>query len=134
MKKPLLLELALCALLLTLSLCALTGCERGETPDAPSALSSGAVSELPGTLSADWKEGGLSVTVEIPAAGGSECSLLLLKTAADLETWEETPESVLALTQITLDADGKGAVLLPTDATAGYLVVTAGDAQLTMEK
>ena len=134
MKKPLLLELALCALLLTLSLCALTGCERGETPDTPSALSSGAVSELPGTLSADWKEGGLSVTVEIPAAGGSECSLLLLKTAADLETWEETPESVLALTQITLDADGKSAVLLPTDATAGYLVVTAGDAQLTMEK
>lgn len=131
MKKTLL--LIFCMLLLTLSLCALPGC-KNETPDAPSALSSGAVSELPGTLSADWKEGGLLVTVEIPAAGGSECSLLLLKTAADLETWEETPESVLALTQITLDADGKGAVLLPTDATAGYLVVTAGDAQLTMEK
>ena len=131
MKKTLL--LILCARLLTLSLCALPGC-KNETPDAPSALSSGAVSELPGALLADWQEGGLSVTVEIPSAAGKECSLLLLKTAADLETWEENSESVLALTQITLDADGKGEALLPTEATAGYLVVTAGDARLTMEK
>ena len=86
----------------------------GETPDdgdgserTPNTDGSGEASAVKVTKN---ENGQLAIEFQIPAAAGKEVSVLVLPNEAALQTWQNSPTQVLAIEQLTADAEGAGSI------------------------
>jgi hypothetical protein len=75
-------------------------------------------------LSSDGK---MTVTISIEQASGKDVSVVIVKDKEDASLWQSSPEKVLALVQLTLDAEGKGSISLPVSESSGYTVLVSYD-------
>lgn len=101
----------------------------GETPDdgdgserTPNTDGSGEASAVKVTKN---ENGQLAIEFQIPAAAGKEVSVLVLPNEAALQTWQNSPAQVLAIEQLTADAEGAGSITVTAKQSDTYVAVVS---------
>lgn len=69
----------------------------------------------------------VTVSFVLPEAASKEVSVLVLTDEDVVDSWQSSPDKVLAIEQISADADGKGTVTVSFAVTSSFAVVVSYD-------